>query len=49
MLGNIYQYHLNDPAKAMERYQELMTDFPGSMFVVEARKRFRALRGDAVQ
>ncbi|MFM2207486.1 MAG: hypothetical protein RL213_1461 [Bacteroidota bacterium] len=37
---------LKDPAKAMEYYQELLTRFPGSLFTVEARKRFRSLRGD---
>ena len=49
LLGSIYDSQLKDSAKAMTIYQELMTDFPGSMFVVEARKRFRTLRGDAVQ
>ena len=39
----------NDEAKAMELYQKLMTDYPGSLYVVEARKRFRALRGDSIQ
>ena len=39
----------NDEAKAMELYQKLMTDYPGSLYVVEARKRFRLLRGDSIQ
>lgn len=39
----------NDEAKAMELYQKLMTDYPGSLYVVEARKRFRELRGDSIQ
>jgi len=46
MLAEIYETSLNDPAKAKEYYQKLITDFPGSLFVVEARKRFRTLRGD---
>jgi tetratricopeptide (TPR) repeat protein len=33
-------------AKAMELYQQLLTNYPGSLFAVEARKRYRALRGD---
>lgn len=32
----------------MAAYQELLTAYPGSLFTVEARKRFRALRGDLV-
>jgi tetratricopeptide (TPR) repeat protein len=49
MLAELNQKQLNNPEKAMQLYKELMTDFPGSLFVVEARKRFRVLRGDTVQ
>ncbi len=35
-----------DKEKAMELYQQLMTDFPGSLNTVTARNRFRLLRGD---
>ncbi|MBP6871320.1 MAG: tetratricopeptide repeat protein [Bacteroidales bacterium] len=35
----------NDPL-ALELYQQLMLDYPGSLFATEARKRFRQLRGD---
>jgi tetratricopeptide (TPR) repeat protein len=45
-IGEIYESHLNDKPKAMEQYQKLMAEFPGSVFVAEARKRFRELRGD---
>jgi tetratricopeptide (TPR) repeat protein len=37
---------LNDKEKAMELYQQLMLDYPGSLFTTEARKRYRQLRGD---
>lgn len=37
-----------DKEKAMAAYQELLNSYPGSLFTVEARKRFRALRGDLV-
>jgi tetratricopeptide (TPR) repeat protein len=46
LIGNIYEEKLNDKDLAMEYYQKLMTDFPGSLFTVEGRKRFRNLRGD---
>lgn len=48
MLGDIYQHHLNDYEKAMEFYKRIITDYSNSVLVVEARKRFRKLRGDDV-
>ncbi len=45
-LGELYQYKLNDLEKAKKYYSELIEKFPGSSFTVEARKRFRKLRGD---
>lgn len=44
--GEIYDRQLNDKAKAMEIYREFLNRFPGSVYVAEARKRFRQLRGD---
>jgi len=38
-----------DKEKAMELYKKLLTDYPGSLFVVEARKKYRELRGDDVE
>lgn len=45
-LGDLYEYHIHDPNKAMECYRKLMKDFPSSLYVNEARTRFRNLRGD---
>jgi hypothetical protein len=28
-------------------YEKLIVEYPGSLYVVEARKRFRSLRGDS--
>jgi tetratricopeptide (TPR) repeat protein len=39
---------LNDKPAAMALYERLLKEQPGSVFVAEARKRFRALRGDGV-
>jgi hypothetical protein len=39
---------LDNNALAMELYQQLMLDFPGSLFATEARKRYRQLRGDFI-
>jgi tetratricopeptide (TPR) repeat protein len=46
--AELYQYQYKDVAKAMELYEKLMFDYPGSLFVVEARKRYRELRGDVL-
>lgn len=44
----IYEEFIQDENKAKQYYQQLLTDYPGSIFVAEARKRFRQLRGDFV-
>jgi TolA-binding protein len=36
-----------DSTKAMSLYEKLIVEYPGSLYVVEARKRFRSLRGDS--
>ncbi|HBG71986.1 MAG: hypothetical protein A2W93_05380 [Bacteroidetes bacterium GWF2_43_63] len=46
MLGNIYESFLPDKDQAMKYYLQLVTDFPGSILVNDARQRYRALRGD---
>jgi hypothetical protein len=47
-MAEIYEKRLAKPEKAMELYEKILFDFPGSLFTVEARKRFRKLRGDGV-
>lgn len=47
-LGDLYEKKLNDITQAKIYFQKLITDYPGSMFSAEARKRFRNLRGDGV-
>jgi outer membrane protein assembly factor BamD (BamD/ComL family) len=46
MEGEIYDRYLNNKDKAMETYREFLNKYPGSVYVAEARKRFRQLRGD---
>ncbi len=48
-LASLYDIHLRDTEKAKEAYQKLMLEYPGSLYVVEARKRYRTLRGDFQQ
>lgn len=47
-MAQIYEKRLSNPEKAMELYEKILFDFPGSLYTVEARKRFRKLRGDGV-
>jgi tetratricopeptide (TPR) repeat protein len=46
LLATITEKNLNDKPKAMKLYEEFIEKYPGSFFLVEARKRFRSLRGD---
>lgn len=48
MRARLQEEQFRNPETAMELYQSLLRDYPGSLFVVEARKRFRELRGDVV-
>jgi tetratricopeptide (TPR) repeat protein len=48
MLADIFENKLHQPEKARDLYQKIITDFPGSLYVIEARKRFRQLRGDKI-
>ena len=47
-LGELYRKHLDEPAKAMEHYREIIFRFQDSYYFPEARKQFRILRGDPV-
>ena len=44
--ADIYQHQLKNNEKAQEMYREFLNKYPGSVYVAEARKRFRELRGD---
>ncbi len=48
-LGEIHENQLNAPDQAMKYYEKLFMDYSNSTFAVEARKRFRILRGDDIQ
>jgi len=47
-LARLNEYKLNDINKALELYEKLFIDFSNSTFAVEARKKFRELRGDEI-
>ena len=47
-LAELYEYYLKDISQAMEYYQKILKDYSDSLYVVQARSRYRALRGDNV-
>lgn len=47
--ARLNEFFLQDEDMAKSLYQRLITDYPGSLYTVQARKRFRYLRGDTDQ
>lgn len=45
-LAKLYDERLKNHDAAMELYEKILLDCPGSLFTVDARKRYRELRGD---
>jgi lipopolysaccharide biosynthesis regulator YciM len=43
-LGTIYELIIKDPVKASEYYEKIILNFPASVLVVEARRRYRQLQ-----
>ncbi|MEZ5147503.1 MAG: tetratricopeptide repeat protein [Bacteroidales bacterium] len=46
MRAQLYENQFKDKDTAMRLYEKLLTSYPGSLYAVDARKRFRILRGD---
>lgn len=47
-IAEVYENKLKDKQKAIEAYEQLLANYPTSLFVEEARKRIRILRGDPI-
>ncbi|RMB63535.1 hypothetical protein EAX61_03005 [Dokdonia sinensis] len=47
-LAELYAGPLAEPDKAKQHYERIIFDFQDSIYYVEAQKKFRALRGDAI-
>jgi tetratricopeptide (TPR) repeat protein len=47
-LADLNEHQFKNINKAKELYQQLLEKYPGSLYVVEARKRCRTLRGDTI-
>ena len=48
-LAEMYENILGLPEKAKDLYEKIFLDYSNSTFAIEARKRFRILRGDEIQ
>ncbi len=47
-LAQLYQTELNRPDLAKEYYEKILFNYPSSIFLVDARKQYRILRGDLI-
>ena len=45
LAARIYEEQLNLPTKAMALYEQLILEYPSSLYIPDARRRFRELRG----
>ena len=48
-LAKLYENKLAQPEKAKEYYEQIIYNFADSIYFIEARKRFRMLRGDDIK
>lgn len=48
-LAKLYENQLDDKTKALSLYETLFIDYSNSILAVEARKKYRELRGDSIQ
>ena len=48
LLGQLYEKQLALPEKAKEFYEQIVFNFSDSIYFVDARKRYRSLRGDTI-
>lgn len=49
LMAETYNEKLNDTEKAQEYYQKIIFDHPSSIYLVDARKKYRKLRGDSIE
>ncbi len=48
-LAKLYESKLDQPEKAKQYYEQIIFNFADSVYFVEARKKFRILRGDEIE
>ena len=47
LLGEIWQFNLQEKERAAVAYRKILFDYPGSIYVSDARSRYRELNGEA--
>jgi len=47
--AKLHEFHLKSPISAMELYKQLITKYPDSIWVIDARTRFRQLQEDLLK
>ena len=47
-LGVLYQEQMENQEKAQEYFEKIIYNYPSSIYLVDARKKYRALRGDVL-
>jgi len=45
----MYTNKLNLPEKARQYYEKILFNFEDSIYFIESRKKYRSLRGDAIE
>ena len=48
LLGEIYKNNIKDFEKASEYYQKIIFEKPSSIYLVDARQKYREIRGDNI-
>jgi tetratricopeptide (TPR) repeat protein len=48
MMAEIYRTNLNNTEKAQAYYQKIIFEHPSSIYLIDARKKYRKLRGDTL-
>ena len=48
-LAELYEYQYKDTDKASELYESILMNYPNSLYVDEARKKYREIRGDLTE
>ncbi|MGY5849167.1 tetratricopeptide repeat protein [Salegentibacter sp. F14] len=48
-LAELYLNHLNNPGRAKDYYEQIIFNFADSIYFLEARKKYRRLRGDIIE
>ncbi len=49
LLGEIYKNNIKDFEKASEYYQKIIFEKPSSIYLVDARQKYREIRGDNIE